>query len=180
MQPDHADPTLELKRLVQNQGIKFDLKFSEKIIFGFVQQLNLISLQKTKFSGTILPLDKGDWALSGTLGASVSQPCILTLRPVRTRIDITVVRNFRKSMLIVSDTVSEKEIANNENDEQLNQIIDISRLFCEALSLELPDYPRGTNVVAAITEYGPPGIVALTDHSTKPFAVLAGLKGKIN
>ena len=179
MRPDHVDPKLELRHLVQNQGVNFNLDFSEALIFSVVQQHELIKLQKASFLGTISPLDHGDWVLSGRLGASIEQPCGLTLLPVRTRIDTQVTRNFRKSLLPLSKTVLDTDSTIDDNDEQLHQIIDIFYIFCEALSLELPDYPRTENVAAKIIDYGPPGTVALTDHTAKPFAVLAGLKDKI-
>ena len=179
MRSVHADAKLELRHLVQNRRVNFNLKFSEELISSVVQQLDLAALRKAKFSGTISPLEQGDWLLLGTLGASVEQPCSLTLVPVRTRIDIPVVRNFRKSKLQLSDTMPESETNYDDNDEQLHQEIDILCVFCEALSLEVPDYPRTENVVAATTEYGPPGTAALTDASAKPFAVLAELKKKL-
>ena len=179
MRPDHVDPKLELRHLVQNRGVNFNLDFSEALIFSVVQQHELIKLQKASFLGTILPVGQGDWVLSGRLGASIEQACSLTLLPVRTRIDAEVTRNFRKSLLPLSKTGSDTESTTDDNDEQLYQIIDIFCIFCEALSLELPDYPRTENVAATITDYGPPGIVALTDNAAKPFAVLAGLKDKI-
>ena len=179
MPSEHVEPNLELRHLVQTRGINFDLDFSEVIISSVVQQLDLIALRKAKFSGTILPLEKGDWVLSGILGASVEQPCSLTLGPVRTRIDVPVVLNFRKSKLQLSDTVLDSKTNYDDNDEPLHQVIDILRVFCEALSLEVPDYPRTENVVAVTSEYGPPGIASLTDDSAKPFAVLAELKKKI-
>jgi len=179
MRPDHVDPKLELRHLVQNRGVNFNLDFSEALIFSVVQQHKLIKLQKVSFLGTILPIGQGDWVLSGTLGASIEQPCGLTLLPVRTRIDTQVTRNFRKLLLPLLKTMSDTESTTDDNDEQLHQIIDIFVIFCEALSLELPDYPRTENVVATIIDYGPPGIAALTDDTSKPFAALAGLKDKI-
>ena len=97
MRPNHAHPRLELKHLVQNRGVNFDLTLSEVDISEIIEQLDLLSLRKIKFSGTILPIGKGDWRLSGELGATVEQACSLTLAPVRSRIDTPVVRNFRKS-----------------------------------------------------------------------------------
>ena len=179
MRPDHVDPKLELRHLVQNRGVNFNLNFSEALISSVVKQHGLIKLQKASFVGTVLPLDQGDWVLSGRLGASIEQPCSLTLLPVRTRIDTQVTRNFRKSLLPLSKTTLDTETTTDDNDEQLHQIIDIFCIFSEALSLELPDYPKTKNVVATIIDYGPPGTEALTDDTAKPFAALAGLKYKI-
>ena len=87
MRPDHIDPKLELRHLVQNRGVNFNLNFSEALILSVTQQYKLIKLQKPSFFGTILPLSQGDWVLSGMLGASIEQPCSITLLPVRTRIE---------------------------------------------------------------------------------------------
>lgn len=179
MRSEHVDPKLELRHLLQNQGVNINLDFSESLIFSVVQQLGLIKLQKVSFVGTILPLDKGDWVLSSKLGASIEQPCSLTLLPVRTRIETQVTRIFRKSLLPLLKTTPVNEFISDDNDEQLYQVIDIFAIFCEALSLEIPDYPRTENVEATIIDYGPPGTEALTDDTVKPFAILAGLKGKM-
>ena len=177
MRPDHVDPKLELRHLVQNRGVNFNLDFSEALILSLVRQHGLIKLQKASFLGNILPLGQGDWVLSGRLGASIEQPCSLTLLPVRTRIDIQVTRNFRKLLLPLSKNAF--DAASSDDDEQLLKEINIFSIFCEALSLELPDYPRTENVLATIINYGPPGAEALTDHTSKPFAVLTEFRGKM-
>ena len=179
MRPDHVDPKIELRHLVQNRGVNFNLNFSKALVYSVVQRHELIKLQKASFLGTILPLSQGDWVLTGELGASIEQPCRLTLSPVRTRIDIQVTRNFRKALLPPLKIMSDTEYTSDDNDEQLLQEIDICGIYCEVLSLELPDYPRTENVVATIIDYGPPGTTALTDAMAKPFAVLAGLKDKM-
>ena len=51
MRPNHAHPRLELKHLVQNRGVNFDLTLSEAEISEIVEQLDLLSLRKIKFSG---------------------------------------------------------------------------------------------------------------------------------
>ena len=177
MKSDHFDPKLELRHLVQNRGVNFNLDFSEALNYSVVQQLELIKLQKASFLGTILPLDRGDWVLSGRLGASVEQPCSITLLPVRTRIDIQVTRNFRKLLLPLSKNAF--DAVSSDDDEQLLKEINIFSIFCEALSLELPDYPRTENILATIIDYGPPGDEALTDYTSKPFAVLTEFRGKM-
>jgi uncharacterized metal-binding protein YceD (DUF177 family) len=179
MRPNHADPSLKLKHLVQNRGATFDLAFSEDLISEIVQQLDLLNLRKAKFIGTVISVGKGDWVLTGTLGATVEQPCSLTLVSVRTRIDATVIRNFRRSLVKLPDEGSDNEIPDDDSEEPLEDNIDIAGVFSEALSLELPDYPRAENAEINSAEFGPPGVPPLTDTSAKPFAVLAGLKNKL-
>ena len=73
MRPNHADPSLELKHLVQNRGATFDLAFSEALISEIAQQLDLMSLRKAKFTGTVLPIGNGDWGLSGRCAQRIGQ-----------------------------------------------------------------------------------------------------------
>ncbi len=179
MRPNQVEPTIELKHLVQSQGITFDLFFTEALISEVIKELDLLNLRKVKFTGTILPISKVDWELSGTLGATVEQPCSLTLEPVRTRIDAPVIRKYRRSPAKLSATGPDYEIPDDDSEEQLGEIIEIVRLFSEALSLELPDYPRAENAEVTSAEYGPPNIAPMTDDSIKPFAILANLRGKL-
>ena len=141
MRPNHAHPSLELKHLVQNRGVDFDLTLSEADISEIAEQLDLLSLRKIKFSGTILPIGKGDWELLGELGATVEQACSLTLAPVHCRIDTPVIRRFRKSPIALNHSGPEHEIPEDDSEEQLEDVIDLGRVGSEALSLALPDIP---------------------------------------
>ena len=179
MRPNHAHPSLALKHLVQNSGVDFDLTLSERDLSEISAQLELLSLRKIKFSGSILPISKRDWELTGKLGATVEQACSLTLAPVRSRIDTPVVRNFRKSPITLSHSGPEHEIPEDDSEEQLEDVIDLARVFCEALSLALPDYPRAEGAELKTAEFAPPGVTPLTDEAARPFSVLAGLKDKL-
>ena len=179
MRPNPSHPSLELKHLVQNKGVNFDLALSEADISEIIAQLDLLSLRKIKFSGTILPIGKGDWELNGALGATVEQACSLTLVPVRCRIDTPVIRRFRKSPSALNHSGPEHEIPDDDSEEQLEEVIDLGRVFCEALSLALPDYPRAEGAELKTAEFAPPGVTPLTDEAARPFSVLAGLKDKL-
>lgn len=179
MRPNHAHPSLELKHLEQNRGFDFDLTLSERDISEISAQLDLLSLRKIKFSGSILPIEKGDWELIGKLGATVEQACSLTLAPVRCRIDTSVIRRFRKSTITLNHTGPEHEIPEDDSEEQLEDVIDLGRVLREALSLALPDYPRAEGAALESAEFAPPGVTPLTDEAARPFSVLAGLKDKL-
>jgi uncharacterized metal-binding protein YceD (DUF177 family) len=179
MRPNHAHPSLELKHLLQNRGVDFDLTLSEADISEITEQLDLLSLRKIKFSGTILPIGKGDWELLGELGATVEQACSLTLAPVHCRIDTPVIRRFRKSPIALNHSGPEHEIPEDDSEEQLEDVIDLGRVVSEALSLALPDYPRAEGAELKSAEFAPPGVTPLTDDAARPFSVLAGLKDKL-
>jgi len=110
----------------------------------------------------------------------VEQACSLTLTPVRSRIDTGVTRNFRKSPIALNQTGPEHEIPEDDSEDQLEYIIDIEGIFCETLSLALPDYPRAEGAELTSAEFGPPGVTPLTDEAARPFSALAGLKDKLH
>ena len=51
------------------------------------EALGLSALKKLRFQGTLTPGPGRDWTLDAQLGATVIQPCRVTLLPVTTRID---------------------------------------------------------------------------------------------
>ena len=179
MRQTYSEPILELRHLVHNRGVDFDLIFLPIQIADVITQLDLITLKKPKFSGCILPLGQEDWILTAELGATVEQPCSVTLEPVRARIQTNISRTFRKSSIEVSDGGSEYEMPEDDTEEQLAESINLFELFIEGLSLDLEDYPKINGIQATKVEYAPPGVMPLTDESVRPFAILAEFKKKL-
>ncbi len=50
-------------------------------------ELGLSDLRKLRLAGRMVPVGRTDWRLEATLGATVVQPCVVTLDPVVTRIE---------------------------------------------------------------------------------------------
>ena len=80
--------------LPQNAPTPFELRPGTQALEGIKQELGLLGLRKLSFAGDIRAQGKRDWVLTGKLGATVIQPCVVTLEPVTTRIDIPVSRLF--------------------------------------------------------------------------------------
>jgi uncharacterized metal-binding protein YceD (DUF177 family) len=179
MRQTYSEPILELRHLVHNRGVDFDLIFLPIQIADVITQLDLITLKKPKFSGCILPLGEGDWILTAELGATVEQPCSVTLEPVQARIQTNMSRTFRKSPIELSVGGSEYEMPKDDTEEQLAERINLFEFFIEGLSLELEDYPKVNGIQSTKVEYAPPGVTPLTDESARPFAVLAEFKEKL-
>ncbi|MEM7522045.1 MAG: DUF177 domain-containing protein, partial [Pseudomonadota bacterium] len=139
--------------------------------------LELTGLRKLRFAGTISGHAARDWVLSGTLGATVTQPCAVSLDPVTTRIDVPVRRLFLRAI----DPIEADEIEMPEDDavEQLGQWIDPEAVMIEALSLAVPEYPRAPGAQLGETVLSEPGVVPLTDEAIRPFAGLADLKARM-
>ncbi len=166
--------SLRVADLPQNAPTMFDLRPDSKILDSIKDDLNLLGLRKLTFVGEVRAQGKRDWALKGKLGATVIQPCVVTLEPVTTRIDVPVARVFLADW---SDPDEEEfEIPEGDESEPLGPEIDPAQVMIEALSLALPQYPRKEGAELEQADYTEPGKQAMTDEDVKPFAGLAGLR----
>ncbi|MGR3724129.1 YceD family protein [Abyssibius alkaniclasticus] len=134
--------------------------------------LGLLGLRKFRFTGEISPLRRDEWALRGTLGASVTQECVVTLEPVRSRIETEVLIHFVPPAKM-DDTMEERDF--DETQEPLGEVIDLGLIATEALALALPPYPRKQDAVLDMPDSSDDG----ADEKPNPFAALATLKDKL-
>jgi uncharacterized metal-binding protein YceD (DUF177 family) len=147
-----------------------------KMIAG---ELALSDLRKLRLQGQVTE-DGTDWVLEAHLGATVVQPCVVTLDPVTTRIDETVMRRFSPEAERPEDLPGdEMEMPEDDTVEPLEHDIDLNRVLIEALSLALPPWPRRDDAEMGQTTAAAEGTEPLTDEDTKPFAGLAGLRDKL-
>lgn len=170
---------LRVSDLSQSRPTRFTLTPDATELAAIADELGLIGLRKLRFAGQIQAEGKRDWRLEAELGATVVQPCSLTLDPVTTRLDETVVRRFLAQMPYQEETEEEVEMPDDDSIEPLGPVIDPAAIMIEALSLALPMYPRADGVKMddmAVTE---PGKTALSDADLKPFASLAALRDQL-
>jgi uncharacterized metal-binding protein YceD (DUF177 family) len=132
-------------------------------------------IRKLRFEGVLQPEGKRGWRLEADLGATVVQPCVVTLAPVTTRIDRKVLRRY-----IDDDTPqpAEAEIPEDDTIEPLRDVIDPGAVMIEALVLALPLYPRAAGVDPAEAHASPPGATPI-EAAAKPFSGLAGLRDSL-
>ena len=145
---------------------------------ALADQLGISGIRKLSFSGQVEPTGARDLKLVGSLGATVVQPCVVTLDPVVTRIDVQVHRQYLADIPDVSGD-EEFEMPEDDSIEPLGETIDLEIVMAEALALELPEWPRAEgvdHVSVAVTE---PGKKPMTDEDAKPFAGLAELREKL-
>lgn len=143
--------------------------------------LGLSALRKLRFDGTLRPQGKQDWTVSGQLGATVVQPCAITLAPVTTRIDTAVTRTFIADWS--EPDGDEVEMTLDETLDPLGNRIDLSAIVIEALALAIPDFPRAEGAELAqdgVLRAAPDGESPLSDEAVKPFAALAALRDKLD
>ena len=163
--------------LPQNSIKKFEIRPEPAQNNAIAEELDLLTLRKFRFVGQIKASGKSDWRMTGTIGATVIQPCTITLEPVTTRIDQRVERLFVRDL----EKLEEEEIEMPEDDsiEQLGAWIDPQAIMVEALILALPEYPRAEGVQLGEAVYTKPGHAPMKDEDARPFAGLANLKDQL-
>ncbi len=160
-------------QLDQNGTHAFEAVAPAEACAIIAERLGAISISKMRFSFKLTPLPGQGWRLAGQVGATVTQSCVVTLEPVRTRIDVGVRRIYLQDG---SAQAAEIEIDAEEMDDydDLPEVLDLAEVAIEEIALALPSYPRakGARLDGAITG-------ADRDDREKPFAALAALRGKI-
>lgn len=169
---------VRLTDLAQRRAHRFIRQPDADQLAGLAEMLDLIDLRKVRFDGTLDPVGRRDWDLTGRLGATVVQPCVATLAPVTTRIDERVERRFRAD-LPEPDAAAEIEMPEDDTLEPLPETIDLDAIMAEALALALPPYPRAADTEPVQAQVTEPGQSPLTDADIRPFAALAGLRGRL-
>jgi len=169
---------LRIADLPTKKPTRFELIPDAAVLAEIVQYLNLSELRKLRFKGTLQPLGRQDWELQARIGATVVQPCIITLDPVATRIDEDVVRTFIAEGKIY-EAGSEVEMEGDDTLEVLTPVVDIGELMLEALALHLPLYPRSSDAALAEADFTEPGKTPMKDEDARPFAGLKSLRDKL-
>jgi uncharacterized metal-binding protein YceD (DUF177 family) len=133
--------------------------FSVNAIEDFTARLNISRVARDEFQ------------VEGNFKATVGQTCIVTLQPIRTRLDQDVTRRYR----LVARGASRSRVEDVAVDEDATEIIESTRIdlaapVLEELSLAIDPYPR---LEGAEFEN------AAKDEAAEdsPFAVLKALKG---
>ncbi|APE43741.1 hypothetical protein BOO69_10190 [Sulfitobacter alexandrii] len=169
---------LRVAELSQGSENVFALRPEKDRLAQIAQELDLSALRKLSFEGKVSPLGRDDWELTGTLGATVVQPCVVTLEPVTTRVDTQVVRRYLADY--VEPEEPEVEMPEDDTSEPLGAWIDPGAVMIEALALSVPDYPRAEGAELGAVVHTEPGQKPMTDEDAKPFAGLADLKAKLD
>lgn len=168
---------LRIADLATRKPTPFDLSPNGPERDQIARALGISSVKKLRFTGEIAALGRSDWELTAKLGATVVQPCVVTLDPVTSRVDEPIVRRYLADLEQPSE--EEVEMTEDENAEQLPLSIDLYQVLIESLSLSLPPYPRSKDADLDQASFTEPGKEAMTDEAARPFAGLAGLRDRL-
>lgn len=177
----HRQPTptaLRVADLSQTSPTGFLLRPETEQLKRMAEDLGLNALRKLSFAGEIVAEGASDWRLSGTLGATVVQPCAVTLEPVTTRIDVPVRRLYQQDF--EEELAPEAEMPEDDTIEPLPVWIDPADVMQEALLLALPLYPRAEGAELGEVNVTEPGKTPMRDEDARPFAGLAALKDQLS
>lgn len=172
-----SDTALRTADLSQTADNSFALRPEAETLKALAAELGFLGLRKLSFAGKITPLGGRDWMLTGKLGATVVQSCVVTLEPVTTRIDTDVLRQYLSDYTDPDE--AEVEMPDDDTSEPLGAWIDPGLVMVEALVLAAPDYPRKDTAELGEMVFTKPGSTPMTNEDARPFAGLADLKNKL-
>lgn len=173
-----TSPLVRVADLGSGRVYPVDLVFDAEMLAAGADQLRILGLSKVRLAGTLTPQRKTDWRLKGTVGATVTQACVVTLDPVRTRIDTPVTRLFAEHWE-EPDPDTETEMPDDVHTDPLPDFLDLMQIALEEISLAMPDFPRSEGAALETSTAAPEGQAPLTDEDLKPFAALKALKQKM-
>ncbi|MCF3973741.1 YceD family protein [Paracoccus salsus] len=137
--PSSSTQRLRVAHLNPRHANPFALEPDADTRRAIAAELGISELPRLGFHGELRAKGGDAWVLTGRLTARVVQPCVVTLKPVRTNLVEDVRREYSPH---VHDPEAEEVEMPDETLEPLGQFIDLSAVMIEALSLALPDYPR--------------------------------------
>jgi uncharacterized metal-binding protein YceD (DUF177 family) len=114
-------------------------------------------VRKLRFAGTLEPEGARDWRLEAELGATVVQPCVVTLAPVTTRIETSCRAPLPRRLAGARGRRSRD--ARGRHDRGAARALDLSAVMAEALALALPDYPRAPDAEMETGNSRPPASI---------------------
>lgn len=170
--PDRLAPALRPAELARARATPFAAAPDAAARAALAADLGITAVAALSFRGELRPAGRADWDLEGRLVAEVVQPCVVTLVPVRTRIDEAVRRRFLAA--VPPPPPGETEMPEDDSIEPLGAVIDLDAVLREALALALPDYLRAPDAAPGADAGGAAG-----GARPNPFAALAALRGKL-
>ncbi|MGI3167701.1 YceD family protein [Pseudooceanicola sp. C21-150M6] len=185
MASDMAAPRrFRITDLAGSGGASFSLHLPQEDLDRMAADLGLLALRKLRFVGQFRPDGTDGWALTAHLGATVVQPCVVTLAPVTTRIEEDVLRRYKKDVdatpLSAEPDSDGMPIPEDDSLEPLRPVLELDSVIIEALALALPDYPRAEDAGSGEISVTEPGRTPLSDADLKPFAGLSALRDKLS
>ncbi len=178
----HWQPVLEVAGLNRGRARAVALVPDRDRLRKMAADLGFSALRKLALRGRLRPLGRTDWQLDARLGATIVQPCVISLAPVATRVEERLERIWRAAPFpptAGTGEAQEIEIPEDLREEALGRVIDLEAVLREALALAAPDWPRAPGAALGEALFAAPGTRPLRDRDARPFAGLADLRRRL-
>ena len=172
-----ARDRMDIESLYLKQPNPFLLAPRRSAAAAMAADIGAIEIKKLRFEGVVVSTGTSSWQLTGQLGATVIQECVVSLAPVKTRLDVKVVRNFTTEE--AAGTTRSYAPVPELDIEVVARSIDLAAVAREALLLELPIYPKIEGAEAKMSKF--PGGTGPEFHEDgrRPFASLSELRNRL-
>ena len=141
---------------------------------ALARHLGLVSLERLEAELLISPED-GLIGVRGTLHAELTQSCVVTLEPVKSRIDASIQRYFGPDDREGAGDVELTLESADPPDPVIDGVIDLGHVVAEQLALEINPFPRAPDADFGGFE----SEVIVKEKGGRAFAALAALKDKL-
>ncbi len=135
--------------------------------------LGVAGIRKLRLAGQVTRINDNHWRLEADLGATVTQDCVVTLAPVVTRIDRTVIRIY---LAQIPEPHSDEMKMPDDSIEPLLAEFDLGAVLIEELALVLPLYPHSDFAEPFAGRYAPEGTEVPDTAGMSPFSELVKLR----
>ena len=123
---ENSRTKIDLARASGREAISFDISPAGGALKALAEELKISAVRKARLAGTLSPVDQRDWRLEAVIGATVVQPCVVTLDPVTTRIDEPVFRTYLAEY--TPPEGAEVEMDEDDTIEPLPAVVDLASM----------------------------------------------------
>lgn len=133
--------------------------------------LDLLSCDRLTARYEVKPLPQGRYLLAGTLEASVTQPCVVTLEPVETLVTESFEVEFRPGLPEAAGIPEFDALEARDIEPLEGESLPVGRIVYDHLASAIPAYPRKEGIA-----FEPPPAPKEPEPPAGPFSVLESLK----
>lgn len=178
-QPTPQDACISLAKLDINHANLFLYLPEKKQLDQMEQDIGDIKIDWLKFKGSIKKYADGEWHLKGTIDATITQHCVVSLEPIKCDIHAQILRQYVNDLKLINSKDS-GEIPDDDNYELLTDNVNLQQIARESLLLEMPTYPRKPNLKPVDLKSDGSDQEFIQRGKQKPFAKLKKLKNELN
>ena len=163
-----------IKSLKQTKKFSFNHECSSTELYKLEKILDVLKIESVSFKGQLTPSDSQNYKLHASFKATVTQACVITLKPVTTQIEQQIHQHYSTD----KEAHQAKTVSGDYKTTEIERIfneVNIGDLILEFLSLSIPLYPKNKNASFEGISATKSGIKPLEKPLNNPFNSLKKL-----